>query len=74
MLRKKVKSQALISIGLFCLALGSTSLSLLPRHTSLSGDITDAITGFLYGVAITTLLIGVWRKSRHRSSEDEHCA
>ena len=65
----------IIRIGLVCLALAGLSLNFLPRHNGLSGDLTHAITGCLYGVAITTLLIGIRRKQRSRSAgNDQRCA
>ena len=76
MLRAPIKNpRTIIRIGLVCLALAGLSLSFLPRHTGLSADLTDAMTGCLYGIAISTLLIGIWRKQRSRSADnDQRCA
>jgi membrane associated rhomboid family serine protease len=75
MLRFALKTKTIISIGLFCLALGGITLNFLPRHLGLSADVADAVTGLLYGIAIAALLTGVWRKSRRRSAPEDHpCA
>jgi hypothetical protein len=76
MFRARIKNpRTTIRIGLVCLALAGLSLNLLPRHTGLSADITDAMSGCLYGIAITTLMIGIWRKQRGCSnSDDQRCA
>jgi hypothetical protein len=76
MLRARFKNpQTIICIGLICLALGGLSINFLPRHTGLSGNLTDAMSGCLYGIALSTLLIGIRRKQRSRSAgNDQHCA
>ena len=76
MLRAPIKNPStIIRIGLVCLALAGISLNFLPRHTGLSAKLTDAMSGCLYGIAISTLMIGIWRKQRTRSAgDDQRCA
>jgi hypothetical protein len=70
-MRARIKNTTtIIRIGLICLAVAGISLNFLPRHTGLSGNLSDAITGCLYGIAISTLLIGIRRKQRSRSASD----
>ena len=76
MLRARIKNpRTIICIGLICLAIAGVSLNFLPRHTGLSANVTDAMSGCLYGIAISTLLIGIWRKQhRHSAGDDQGCA
>lgn len=50
--------------GVIALAVANIASFLLQRHTSLSEHVTDPVIGFLYGVAIMTTLLGVWRQGR----------
>jgi hypothetical protein len=53
--------------GLIFLVLGSLSLRIKP-HTTTGQDVSDAVTGLLYGLAIGCMLMGIW-KSRGGSAE-----
>ena len=53
-----------IRIGLIFLILASAARWFLRPSAALSEDLVDGLTGFLYGVCIATLLLGIWRASR----------
>jgi hypothetical protein len=53
--------------GLFALAFANTMQYVLTRHTAYPEAIVDPVSGFLFGVAIATTLLGIARQSRqHR--------
>ena len=54
----------LASLGLIFLAVANIVTFLLTRHTSLSEHVVDPLVGFVQGVAITTLLLGIYRQRR----------
>ena len=54
----------LIRIGLVFMILAGLSHWFL-RPTDFPEDLIDGLKGFLYGVAISCMLLGIWR-SRHR--------
>ena len=51
-------------LGFVFLAIANIVTFILTRHTTLSEHIVDPLTGFLQGVAIATLLVGVYRQTR----------
>ena len=51
-------------LGLVFLAVANIVTFILTRHTSLSEHVVDPLAGFLQGVAIATLLLGVYRQTR----------
>ena len=51
-------------LGFAFLAVANIVTFVLTRHTSLPEHVVDPIAGFVQGVAITTLLIGVYRQGR----------
>lgn len=51
-------------LGFILLAVANTVTFVLTRHTSLSEHVVDPLAGFVQGVAITTLLLGVYRQAR----------
>ena len=63
-LRKNVNPFSVTRIGLVFLILANVSRYFLKRSGSVSESVADGATGFLFGVAIATLLLGVWLKSR----------
>jgi hypothetical protein len=57
-------SSRLTTFGLVALALAGIVRFLTERHTTLPESVIDPVNGFLYGVAIGALLLGIWRQSR----------
>ena len=58
----------MIGIGLVFLILASLSKWFLHRSASLSQNFVDGATGFLYGIAIGAMLLGLYLYSRRRST------
>ena len=57
-------TRRLILTGYVFLVLANAS-QLVFRHTpSLSEDLVDGIRGLLFGIAIGSLLVGIWRNGR----------
>lgn len=64
LLQRDGKADRLMTIGLVFLMLANLS-RLVFNHTPSLGEATiDGITGLLFGVAIGSLLGGIWRKGR----------
>jgi hypothetical protein len=73
-LRKRLKNQTVLAIGMMAMAIAGTANLFLRRHLPLSENAADAIIGFLYGIAISTMLLGIWRRGRERSAAGDRCA
>jgi hypothetical protein len=58
------KPTSLISIGLVFIAIANVSQYLLQHHTAVSESIADGLSGFLFGIAIGTTLLGIYLQSR----------
>ena len=58
----------LIQVGLFFLVFSNVWMRFAHPGPRLSAGVVDGVSGFLYGLTITTLLLGVWLKGRERSS------
>lgn len=59
-LRKRLKNPSVaMRVGMSSLILASASRFFLHPRGWLSADMVDAVTGFLYGIAIATLLLSV---------------
>jgi hypothetical protein len=58
---------------MICLAVAGISNLWLRRSTHVPENLADALTGFLYGISIATMLIGIWRRGR-RASDGGSCA
>ena len=56
----------MIRIGLVALAVASVATYVIQRKSSLPESIADPVSGFLYGVAIATTLLGIHRRARSR--------
>ena len=52
----------LTMLGLVALALGNVISFVLQRHSSMPEAVVDPAVGFVYGVAIATTLLGIWRQ------------
>ena len=70
-LRTNNRLNPLSFFGLAFLAFASTTRIVLERQ-HVSEHLTDPIAGALYGIAIASLLIGIWRQT-HPNSGNQHC-
>ncbi len=55
--------------GLALLAVANLTRWFVERHTSLPEDPRDALVGVVFGLAIGTLVLGLWRKTRTKVSD-----
>ena len=62
--RSGLPAQRIVCLGFLFLAVANIVTFILTRHTSLSEHVVDPLVGFLQGTAITTLLVGVYRRTR----------
>lgn len=64
-LRKKLKEPGFqLQLGLIFLGVASLVKWFLQPASGLSEDWTDGVVGFLYGISISLMLLGIWRNSR----------
>jgi hypothetical protein len=64
LLRRDDKAYRFMMTGFVFLLLANVS-QLIFRHTpSLGEDLVDGVRGLLFGVAIGSLLVGIWRNGR----------
>ena len=64
-LRKKLKEPGFqLQAGLIFLGVASLAKWFLQPASGLSEDWTDGAVGFLYGVSISLMLLGIWRNGR----------
>jgi len=74
-LGRRIKNpQTIIRIGMLFMALAGISNLFLRRHVPVSENTADGIMGFLYGVAIATMVLGIWRRGRGQSQSQDGCA
>ena len=59
-----------LCLGFLALAVANIGKFLLERHTSMAEGPRDGLSGFLMGVAIALLLLGIWRMGRQGSGGD----
>jgi len=52
------------ALGLLLLVVANVAKWMLERHSSMPESPRDALSGFLFGVAIACTLLGVWRMRR----------
>jgi hypothetical protein len=64
LLKRRINSRTIIAVGLALIALANVSQFLITRHHVLSEDFGDGVSGFLFGVAIGTTLLGVYLRGR----------
>jgi hypothetical protein len=62
-----------LCLGFLFLAVANITKFVLERHTSMAEGPRDGLSGFLFGVAIATLCLGIWRMQR-RIAEKSRCA
>ena len=64
LLDRRTHPDLILTIGLFLLAAAGVTSYVIQRKTTLPESVTDPLIGLVYGVAIATALLGVYRKSR----------
>ena len=76
MFRKPIHDpKTMITIGMLFMVLASLSKLLLHRVPNVSEDAADGITGFLYGITLGSLGLGVWLRSRrHDGTRKSSCS
>ncbi len=62
-----------LCLGCLFLAVANITKFLLERHSSMPEGPRDGLSGFLFGVAIATLLLGIWRMSRDGDADQPRC-
>jgi hypothetical protein len=64
------RSPRLTSLGLILLACANVIVYVLTRHSTLPEQVVDPVSGLLLGVAITVLLLGVFKQGRSQGPGD----
>ena len=64
LLRRNVSPKTLMSLGMMSLAIANIAPWILQRRHLMSEDLLDGVRGLLMGIAIATLLLGVWLRGR----------
>ena len=64
--RTRRQPNRLTVFGLCALAIANSTHFLLQRSHRFSDDIVDPVSGFLIGIAIATLLLGIRAQSRRQ--------
>jgi hypothetical protein len=62
----KKEPNRVMMLGFFALAIAGVGQWYLQRHSGLGEDVADFASGMLQGIAITTMLLGIWLRSRER--------
>ena len=62
-----------LCLGLLFLAVANIMKFVLEQHTSMSEGPRDGLSGFLFGIAIATLLLGIWRMRTAGAAGHPHC-
>jgi len=62
-----------LCLGLLFLALANIIKFVLERQTSMPAGPRDGLSGFLFGIAIATLLLGIWRMRGEGSADHSQC-
>ena len=60
----------LLRLGLIALAAANVGHFLIQRYSSMPEGARDAVSGFVQGVAIALMLLGIWRtrRAQHQSN------
>lgn len=61
---RKLRPSKIIALGMIFLAVASVGQWWLQRHSGYSESVADFASGILQGIAIGTLLFGIWKQSR----------
>jgi hypothetical protein len=64
LLRRDDKAYRFMMTGFVFLILANVSQLIFRRTPSLGEDLVDGVRGLLFGVAIGSLLVGIWRNGR----------
>jgi uncharacterized membrane protein YadS len=62
--------QRILAIGMILLGIAIMAQRYLQRHSGLPEDTADLASGLLLGIALGTLLLGLWRLRRRRGRDD----
>jgi MFS-type transporter involved in bile tolerance (Atg22 family) len=68
MFRNRIKPNAMVRVGLVFLILASLAKWFLHRGPYRAEGLADGVTGFLFGVSIGAMLLGLYLHSRHHST------
>ena len=60
----RLKPPTVIRLGLVGLVLANLSRWYATKHLVFTEDVTDGLNGFLYGIAIALMLLGIWMQGR----------
>ena len=60
----KVGPNRVMTLGFFALAIAGVGRWYLQRHSGLGEDVADFGSGMLQGIAIATMLLGIWLRGR----------
>jgi|GraSoiStandDraft_46_1057282.scaffolds.fasta_scaffold638617_2 hypothetical protein len=66
MKQPRTRANKLITLGLFALVAANVVRYVLERKLAVSESIADPVSGFCYGVAIATMLVGIRAQVRER--------
>ena len=58
----RLSPRTILRVGMVSLIAAILSLRFLHRWTGMNPDLADGVTGFLYGIAIATMLLSVWMR------------
>jgi hypothetical protein len=64
LLKRRIKAKVVMCLGLMLLAVANLGSYFLQRGHAFSESVADAGSGFLMGVAIATLLLGIAMTAR----------
>lgn len=62
-----------LCLGFLFLAIANIMKFVLERHTSMAEGPRDGLSGFLFGIAIATLLLGIWRMRGDGGPDHSRC-
>ena len=68
------RAEGLLRIGYAALIVASLAQWFLRPGPHLGGDAVDGAKGFLYGIAIGSLLLGLWQRRRQYPAGPGNCA
>lgn len=64
LLKERVKANVMMAVGLVLLVVANLGSYVLHRGQQFSEDVADGGSGFLFGLAIATLLLGIAKGAR----------
>ena len=67
---QRQRQNKLLTFGMMALVVASVASYVMRRTLALPEAVADPVSGFLFGVAIATTLIGIRRQARARRNED----